>query len=87
MSQEDIRAVRIAMFEAVEEQIRKGVPAETRLTLERLCGQGHSRPEAIRLIATVLANEIYRVTEHEDARFDKVSYAAALAKLPTLPWE
>jgi hypothetical protein len=75
-----------AILEVVETQLRDQTPPETRQTLQRLLGEGHTADEAKRLIGCVVATEIYDVLKHR-APFDQGRFVAALHRLPTLPWE
>ncbi len=74
------------MYEAIENQIRNNDPPETRQTLERLVSSGHSRAEAKRLIACVLATELFDVMKSEKP-YDNARYVGNLKRLPELPWE
>jgi hypothetical protein len=74
------------MHMVVEEQVRKGDPVETKLTLARLRQQGYSRVEATRLIAAVLASEVSKVAEHDDqqvkiARETRTSLVSPFARV------
>ncbi len=51
--------VSAAIYDVVDNQLRDGEPPETRQTLERLLAEGHSLSEARRLIAAVVASEIF----------------------------
>jgi len=73
------------IVEAVENQIRKNDPLEARETLDRLIQSGQSREEALRLIAGVLANEMFEVMQSK-SHFDNARYVANLEQLPKLPW-
>ena len=68
----------------VRAQIRIKQPPETDQTYRRLKHEGYSSAEAIELIASVLADEIFSMLsqkrEHDPAR-----YAKMLKKLPELP--
>jgi hypothetical protein len=77
---------REVIFEAVENQIRKNDPPETKETLDRLIQSGQSREEALRLIAGVLANEMFEVMKSK-RQYDNARYVANLARLPNLPWD
>lgn len=74
------------ILDAVENQIRKNDPLETKATLDRLIQSGQSREEALRLIARVLANEMFEVMKSK-SHFDNARYVANLAQLPKLPWD
>jgi len=75
---------RAAIFEVIENQLRNNDPPETRETLERLLHAGHSRAEAMRLIACVLTNELFGILKSE-ASYDNARYVANLKRLPELP--
>ncbi|HMA87564.1 MAG TPA: hypothetical protein VKP89_02340 [Burkholderiales bacterium] len=77
---------RAVIFDVIENQIRNNDPPETRQTLDRLVGAGHSRAEAKRLIACVLATELFDVMKSEKP-YDNARYVANLERLPELPWE
>jgi len=70
-----------AMLEVVENQLRDGTPPETKQTLDRLIKEGHSEEEAKRLIATVVASEIFGVLKQKRP-YDQARYVAALQRLP-----
>jgi hypothetical protein len=75
-----------AMFDIVENQIRDNDPKETKATLMRLMDSGIERHEAIRLIASVVGNEIFHVLKFKE-EFNEPRFVANLQKLPTMPWE
>ena len=75
-----------AIVEAVENQIRDNDPPEVKLTLKRLMGQGESRENAIRYIASTLSVEIYEMLKHRTV-FDEVRYIKNLEALPKLPFD
>ena len=75
--------VRNAIFEVVDNQIRQGTPPETKQTFDRLIKEGHSRDEARRLIAYVVAAEISDVMKSEQP-YDEVRFVNALHALPNL---
>ncbi len=75
---------RAAIFETVDNQLRAGDPPETRQTLERLMAEGHSRAQARRLIALVVASEVFAVLK-EQRPFDEALFVAALQRLPKPP--
>ena len=82
----DSDIARKAIFEILDNQLAMGDPPATRETLARLMADGHSELEARRLIACVVANELFEVVQagHD---FDLGRYVQALHALPTLPWE
>ena len=74
------------MFEVVENQLRDNDPPETRETLERLVGDGHSPSEAKRMIASVVAVEMFDIMKSEQA-FDLSRFVEQLQRLPEPPYE
>jgi hypothetical protein len=72
------------ILDVVENQLRQGDPPETGQTLARLLKEGHSESDAKRLIACVVAAEIFGVLR-ERRVFDRERYVAALSALPELP--
>jgi hypothetical protein len=80
LGNEKKEAVRQALLEAVENQIRDGNPKETKLTLDRLVRQGHSYNEAMKLIASVLVREMNE-TLKTNKPFHEARYIKALKAL------
>lgn len=78
--------VSAAMYEVIDNQLRDGVPPETRQTLDRLMAEGHSQTEARRLIAAVVSSEIFEMLKHKRP-YDEAGYVAALQRLPKMPWD
>jgi hypothetical protein len=78
------RLLREGILEAVEDQLRKGTPPETRETLARLRAEGYSRSEAVRLIGAVVAAEILDIVKTNEP-FDERRFVAGLKRLPELP--
>lgn len=83
-SESDI--ARNAIFEVLDNQLAEGDPPETRQALARLLADGHSEQEARRLIACVVASEVFAIVQ-ERRDFDRDRYAQALRALPKLPWD
>ena len=75
-----------AIMEALDNQLRDNDPPGTRETLDRLLREGHSMEEARRLIATILAAEIYGVLK-EKRSYNEDLYIQRLKNLPELPLE
>ena len=75
-----------AFVEVVENQIRENNPPATKLTFNRLTAEGYSMEEAKRLIAVVLAHEIFAMMQKSEV-FNETRYVAALQQLPKLPDE
>jgi len=74
------------ILEVVENQLRDNDPPETRETLARLLQEGHTQRQAKKLIAILVASEIYHML-NDQRKFDQDGYIAALRRLPTLPEE
>ncbi len=86
MASNESNRAREVILEAVENQIRRNDPREAKETLDRLIQAGQTREEALRLIAGVLANEMFEVMKSK-SNFDNARYVANLARLPKLPWD
>ncbi|MDH3458005.1 MAG: hypothetical protein OER90_14295 [Gemmatimonadota bacterium] len=78
--------LRKAILEVVENQLRNDDPPQTRETLARLMGAGHSRSEATQMIASVVAVEMFDVMSTEKP-FDQERFAERLRLLPEPPYE
>lgn len=70
----------------VRDQIREKKPPIVEVTYRRLVRSGEDEKNAIELIATVLASQIYDMLK-EQQEYDDAKYAAALKRLPELPFE
>jgi hypothetical protein len=79
-------ALRRALLEVVDNQLRDGNPPETRATLERLMAEGFTREQALELIACVVSTEIFDVLKSKQP-YQEARYVAGLRALPRLPWE
>ena len=77
---------REALFEIIENQIRDLSPQETKQTYDRLCSEGHSSNETMKMIACVLMSELSDMVQ-EQRDFDEQRYVTALKALPKLPWD
>ena len=84
MTEPNPAAVRAAIFEVVENQLRDGTPPETKQTFERVVASGHSAEEAKRLIGVLVSYEIYGVLKHQK-QFNMARFVARLRRLPKLP--
>jgi len=73
------------LFEVLENQLTDNYPKEVTATLMRLRMTGHSREEALELMACALAPEMYAVIERQES-FNLERYVAHLALLPATPW-
>jgi hypothetical protein len=78
--------LREAILGIVHNQLRDGIPPETRATLERLVAEGHERDRAIEMIGCVVSSEIFGILKEGD-RFNEARYVKALHALPTMPWD
>ena len=74
------------IVEVVKKQIRDNDPPETRQTFERLKSEGHSADEARRLLATVVAVEIFHMMRDRET-FHRERFVWNLAHLPREPWD
>ena len=72
-------------LEVVDNQIREGKPAATKQTFERLKREGNSAAEAKRLIACVVAAELFEISK-EKRDFDEKRFVQRLEQLPDMPW-
>lgn len=86
MTEGDPKQLRAAILEAVENQLRDNDPPQAKETFDRLVRSGHSKNEAKRLIAAVLANEISDVA-NTWSEYDQNRYLSRLKRLPDMPWE
>ncbi len=86
MNELDSETLRDGLFEAIEAQMRDRTPPETKRTFDRLISEGHSREEAMKLLACVLLLEMSRIT-NEDAEYDEEKYVQGLRALPDLAFD
>ena len=86
MSGDESASVQQAVFEVLENQMRDGTPPETKKTFDRLVSEGHSRGEAMQLLATVLMCEMDQMVRGDEV-FSQARFVAALLSLPELPPE
>ena len=77
---------RAALLTAIDAQMKANDPPETLQTLVRLMEAGHSRDEAMKLIASALIAEVTNVLR-ENSTYDRDRYVANLKRLPKLPWQ
>lgn len=78
--------VRDAIREMVELQLREDMPPEVGLNVERLVAQGFLREEALSLAGCALSRAMFNALESGQP-FDAPGYAAALSRLPAVPWD
>nr|CRH06041.1 conserved protein of unknown function [Candidatus Magnetococcus massalia] len=76
--------IREGMIEAITTQIETNNPAISRATFERLQQNGFDSNEAKRLMANVLAHEMFMINTHNQD-YDPNRYAALMEQLPRLP--
>ncbi len=69
-----------AILDVVENQIRENNPPETRKTLDRLLKKGYSKDDAMKLIGSVVAAEIYKILKNKEL-FNEERYIKALSEL------
>jgi hypothetical protein len=72
-------------MEVLDNQLRDNEPPETRETFERLKRQGIDEEETRRLIACVIAAEIFDVMKTK-APFNRERFVSRLETLPEMPW-
>jgi hypothetical protein len=71
----------IAMHEIVANQLWDDDPPEAWETAQRLLALGHERHEVLHMLCSVLAREVWKITEGGLAA-DNARYVSALAELP-----
>jgi len=86
MNRKSSKFLNKAILRVVENQLRTGNPPETRKTLERLLKEGIDKQEARRLIACMVAGEIFDVMKQQQP-YNHERFVKALNQLPELPWE
>jgi len=86
MSEPNPEAVRAALSEVVEHQMRDGDPPETKETYDRLIADGHVHDETMRLTSHVVLFEMNDCTREEQP-FNKGRFVVALNALPELSWD
>ena len=69
-----------AILDVVKNQIRESNPPATKKTFDRLLKNGHSKDEAMKVIGSAVATEIYEVLKNKKP-FDEKRYVNALRKL------
>ena len=84
-NQESEQVDQSLLFEVIENQLADGEPVFVKATLMRLCMTGHSREEALELIACALAPEMVAVIEQAQ-KFNLARYQQHLDLLPETPW-
>ena len=72
--------LKASILEVVENQIRDGDPPETRQTLERLLAAGYLRKQAVEMIGSAVAEEIWAMLQ-ESKSFDRARFNALLEQL------
>jgi hypothetical protein len=70
-----------SILEVVNNQLKSGDPPETKLTFNRLIGEGISEEDAKIYIGQAVAVEIFNVMKHGDT-FNLVRYCNNLLRLP-----
>ena len=84
MDEEQSEQAKAAILKAVESQLADGDPPEAAQTLERLLAEGHSRDDAVQLIGSALADELFEIMKHE-REYDHSRYVRLLNQLPETP--
>ena len=75
------RKLKAAVFEVVDNQLRDLNPPETKQTYDRLLSLGYSRSQSRKLIAIVVAAEVFHVMTRKEL-FHHSRFVAALNRLP-----
>ncbi len=78
-------AAKAAIMEALDNQLRDNNPPETRATYERLKAEGIVEAEARRLLACVIAAELFDVMKRKEP-FNLDRFTKRLSTLPEMPW-
>lgn len=78
--------LRDQIFGIVHNQIKSNNPPETRLTYDRLIGQGYSEVETKQLIGQCVAVELFSIMK-EQKPFNEARYIKNLKQLPKEPSE
>ena len=73
------------LLEILENQLADNHPKRVKETLLRLTMTGHSKEEAMMLMACALAEEIFTLTR-DNGSFNEKRYAGLLDQLPQMPW-
>jgi hypothetical protein len=74
-----------SMHAIVETQLAMGDPAEMRVALDRLLGEGLDRHNAIHALATVLSTHLHAVMSSK-ASFDAAAYVRDLSEISKERW-
>jgi len=72
-------------MEALDNQLRQNDPPETRGAYERLKAEGIDEEETRRLLACVIAAEIFDVMKNKE-EFNLDRFTKRLSTLPEMPW-
>ena len=72
------------LIQAIENQLSAQQPAATQAVLNKLTLVGHTREEAVQMMAQVLAWQVSEMLK-ADCPFDMAAYERALRALPQLP--
>ncbi|KJR21668.1 hypothetical protein BOO91_12195 [Vibrio navarrensis] len=83
MSNENQFIEEAELIEVIENQLEDGNPVKVKETLMRLMMTGHSREEAIAMMACAVSIEIFDVMRNE-GKFNLKRYAEHLDQLPDL---
>ncbi len=78
-------AAKTAVLKILDNQIRENDPPETRETFERLKQEGIDEEEIRRLLACVIAAEIFDVMKKKEP-FNLARFTKRLSTLPEMPW-
>ena len=82
---QESQLAKAAIMEVLDNQLRNNDPPETRATYERLRQKGIDEAESRRLLACVIAAEIFDVLKNESA-FNLARFTERLSTLPDTSW-
>ncbi len=86
MAEEYNPRLQATILAVVDNQIRARNPPETKQTLDRLMREGHSRPDARKLIGQAVVVEVFCAMKYKE-EFNLARYLRNLSNLPTEPSE
>ena len=82
----DPEVMRSVVFDVIHNQIRDGIPPETRRTYGRLLADRYSEEEVMLCISWAVIAEMFSASK-EGRTYDERTFVASLRALPRLPWD
>ena len=82
----DPNKMREQIFEIIRNQMDMNDPIETKLTYDRLLGEGYDEFAVMQYLGQCVAVEIYDAIKYQKP-FDEARYVRNLKKLPEEPFE